>query len=144
MNLLEFFEYSDRQLAIDVLPHTPMSNLSKLVRDVEQWGVDKQIIGPDAKGTIGGQLAKFLEEVNETEFAVMEILEDLGHNPDITDAQQSAGLPAAIDGIGDTIVTLILLAHMLGTDIERCLQAAYDVISKRTGHMKGGIFVKDS
>ena len=47
------------------------------------------------------------------------------------------------DGIGDTMVTLILLANMYGWTLEECLQVAYDVISKRTGKMVNGTFVKD-
>ena len=46
-------------------------------------------------------------------------------------------------GIGDIIVTLIIQAKMQGITIEECLNAAYDVISKRTGKMINGQFVKD-
>ena len=47
------------------------------------------------------------------------------------------------DGIGDTMVTLILLCEMLDLTVEDCLQSAYDVISKRTGKMVDGTFIKD-
>jgi len=47
------------------------------------------------------------------------------------------------DAIGDIVVTLIIQAYMNGTTINECLQQAYDVISKRTGRMENGIFVKD-
>jgi hypothetical protein len=40
-------------------------------------------------------------------------------------------------------VTAILLAEMHGFSTEECIQSAYDVISKRTGKMIGGQFVKD-
>lgn len=46
------------------------------------------------------------------------------------------------DGIGDVVVTLIILAQQNGLTIEDCLQTAYDVISKRTGKMIDGVFVK--
>lgn len=36
------------------------------------------------------------------------------------------------------------MALHLGHDPDECLQEAYDVISKRTGSMSGGTFVKDS
>jgi hypothetical protein len=41
------------------------------------------------------------------------------------------------------MVTLIIQAKMQGMTIEECLNAAYDVISKRTGKMVNGQFVKD-
>jgi NTP pyrophosphatase (non-canonical NTP hydrolase) len=47
------------------------------------------------------------------------------------------------DAIGDIVVTLIIQAKMQGMTIEECLNAAYDVISKRTGKMINGQFVKD-
>ena len=48
-----------------------------------------------------------------------------------------------IDAIGDMVVVLTNLAHMEGHDIESCIQSAYNVISKRTGKMINGTFVKD-
>ena len=48
-----------------------------------------------------------------------------------------------IDGIGDMVVVLTNLAELCGTSIEECTEKAYDVISKRTGKMKNGTFVKD-
>ena len=48
-----------------------------------------------------------------------------------------------IDAIGDSIVVLTNLAHLVGTDIETCIQSAYDEISSRTGRMINGTFVKD-
>ena len=48
-----------------------------------------------------------------------------------------------VDGIGDAVVVLTNLAELVGVPIEECIQAAYDVISKRTGKMVNGTFVKD-
>jgi NTP pyrophosphatase (non-canonical NTP hydrolase) len=48
-----------------------------------------------------------------------------------------------IDGIGDAVVVLTNLAELIGVPIEECIQSAYDVISKRTGKMVNGTFVKD-
>lgn len=47
------------------------------------------------------------------------------------------------DAIGDIMVTLIILAEMQGVTLEECLNGAYDIISKRTGKMVNGQFVKD-
>ena len=48
-----------------------------------------------------------------------------------------------IDAIGDMVVVLTNLAYMRGVNIENCISSAYDVISKRTGKMVNGTFVKD-
>jgi NTP pyrophosphatase (non-canonical NTP hydrolase) len=48
-----------------------------------------------------------------------------------------------IDAIGDMVVVLTNLAELGGTSIEHCADMAYEVISKRTGKMVNGTFVKD-
>jgi phosphoribosyl-ATP pyrophosphohydrolase len=102
------------------------TNMNELIENVLQWGIDKNIIGTNGKGTRYGQADKVLEEAKETYGAV--------RRNDIIEVK---------DGIGDTMVTLILLANMYGWTLEECLQVAYDVISKRTGKMVDGVFVKD-
>ncbi len=49
-----------------------------------------------------------------------------------------------LDAIGDMVVVLTNLAELLGLSIEECVESAYDVISKRTGKMINGTFVKDN
>jgi NTP pyrophosphatase (non-canonical NTP hydrolase) len=51
--------------------------------------------------------------------------------------------PEVVDAIGDIIVVLTNLAHLRGVKIEDCIESAYNVISKRTGKMINGTFVKD-
>ena len=51
--------------------------------------------------------------------------------------------PEIIDAIGDIVVVLTNLAHLQGVTIEDCVDSAYTVISKRTGKMINGTFVKD-
>ena len=48
-----------------------------------------------------------------------------------------------VDGIGDTVVTLILLANMFGMTTTACLQAAYDEIKDRKGKTVNGQFIKE-
>jgi NTP pyrophosphatase (non-canonical NTP hydrolase) len=48
-----------------------------------------------------------------------------------------------IDALGDVLVTLIIQAKMQKVDLLDCLQSAYDVISKRSGVMSNGQFIKD-
>jgi len=49
-----------------------------------------------------------------------------------------------VDAIGDMVVVLTNLAHLGGVSIEHCIDEAYKVISKRTGKMMNGTFVKDT
>lgn len=115
--------------------------MNELISKVLQWGIDKGITGPSGFGTLKGQAKKMREECDETFDAALEINYqfDCGYTaPNRKDADELK------DGIGDTMVTLILLAEMSGFTIEECLQTAYDVISKRSGTMVDGTFVKDS
>lgn len=48
-----------------------------------------------------------------------------------------------LDGIGDTVVTLIILAAQNNLDIENCLDSAYNTIKNRTGKTVDGSFIKD-
>jgi NTP pyrophosphatase (non-canonical NTP hydrolase) len=48
-----------------------------------------------------------------------------------------------VDGIGDCVVVLTNLAELIGEPIEQCIEQAYFEISKRTGKMVNGTFVKD-
>ena len=52
--------------------------------------------------------------------------------------------PEIVDAIGDMVVVLTNLAELGDTSIELCIDQAYDVISKRTGKMVNGTFVKDT
>ena len=47
-------------------------------------------------------------------------------------------------GIGDVVVTLIILAMQNDMDLYECLNFAYDEIKGRTGKMVNGVFVKSS
>jgi NTP pyrophosphatase (non-canonical NTP hydrolase) len=52
-------------------------------------------------------------------------------------------LHGIIDGIGDTLVTLIILANQHNTDLETCLQIAWDEIKDRKGQTINGTFIKN-
>ena len=47
------------------------------------------------------------------------------------------------DGIGDMLVTIILLANIVGLDSVDCLEDAYEEIKNRKGKMVDGFFVKE-
>ena len=90
---------------------------------VEHWAEEKGIL---AKATPMAQALKTLEETTELCTAI---------NSDDRDE--------IIDAMGDIMVTLIIQAKMQGLSLEKCLESAYNVISKRTGRMINGQFVKD-
>ena len=48
-----------------------------------------------------------------------------------------------VDGIGDCVVVLTNLAELMNTNIETCIDIAYNEISTRTGKMVNGTFKKD-
>lgn len=92
--------------------------------DVIQWANEKGIL---LKGTKAGQYRKTVEEVGELGEALI--------NNDLAEVR---------DAIGDIAVTIIIQAHMNGLSFQECLDSAYAVISKRTGTMVDGVFVKAS
>ena len=79
------------------------------------------------KGDTKTQFCKLMEEAGELGRAVLK--------DDKTEF---------IDAIGDMIVVLTNMAHLGGTTVEHCIDSAYEVISKRTGKMVNGTFVKDN
>jgi len=98
--------------------------MKTLIKQVEAWAEAKGIL---AHATTLRQAEKTLEETNELICAIL--------NEDRAEIK---------DAIGDIMVTIIIQAKMQGLTIEECLQSAYDVISKRTGKMVNGQFIKDN
>lgn len=96
-------------------------NLDKLVKNVEQWSINKGLDQADSSK----QYLKVSEEVGEVAAA-------LARN----------NMDALKDGIGDVIVTLVILAQQNNTTIEECLSVAYQEIAGRKGKMINGVFVK--
>lgn len=97
--------------------------MNELIKQVEQWSINK---GLD-KAESSKQFLKVTEEVGEVAAALARNDKD-----------------ALRDGIGDVVVTLIILAQQNGMDLEECLDCAYDEIKGRTGKMVNGVFVKSS
>lgn len=97
--------------------------MNKLIQQVEQWSMDKNL----HKANPDRQALKFYEEAGE-----------------VAAALSRDDKEALMDGIGDTVVTLIILAQQHGMTLERCLQYAYDEIKDRKGKTINGTFVKES
>lgn len=98
-----------------------------VITDVIQWGRSKQL--HDARA----QLNKVIEEVGE-------IAHEITRNHyDVEALEQPDEL---VDAIGDSLVTIIILADILNLDPVECLESAYEVIANRKGETKNGTFVK--
>lgn len=97
--------------------------MNKLIANVEQWSFDKNLHKADS----AKQFLKVIEEVGETASALAR--------------GNQEGLK---DGIGDVIVTMIILAQQNGLTVEECLRCAYYEIKGRKGKMVNGVFVKES
>ncbi len=98
--------------------------MNELIKSVEQWSEDK---GLD-QGNSFSQFAKSAEELGEVASALCRNDKDLLR-----------------DGIGDVVVTLIILAQQNGMDLHECLNTAYDEIKGRTGvTTEDGRFIKES
>lgn len=97
-------------------------SMNELVKSIESWSIDKGLDKADPRA----QFLKVAEEVGEVAAAM------------------ARGEPDKLkDGIGDVVVTLIILAQQHGMEIEDCLDMAWCEISGRTGKMQDGVFIKD-
>jgi NTP pyrophosphatase (non-canonical NTP hydrolase) len=97
-------------------------NMTHLITKVVLWADEKNLLKPENSLK---QFTKVVEEVGEVAAALArEDKEELK------------------DGIGDVIVTLIILAEQQGLTLNECLNAAYNEIKDRTGKTINGAFVK--
>ena len=88
------------------------------------WATQKGILN---NGTPRAQAMKTWEETDE-----------------LIQAIENDDREEIIDALGDILVTIIIQAEMQGLSLTECLNSAYNVISKRTGKMVDGQFVKDA
>lgn len=101
----------------------------QLVRD---WAKEK---GLYKTGDAATQTMKLIEELGETCKAFLK--------PDGWISKQGKTKDEEVkDGLGDTLVVLINLSHLMGYPLESCLSLAYEEIKNRTGKMINGTFVK--
>ena len=94
-----------------------------LIENVEKWADDKGLL---KKENSHQQMLKVVEEVGETAAALLK-----GKNEELK------------DGIGDSFVTLIILAAQCGYTSQECLEAAWNEIKDRKGKTTNGTFIKE-
>ena len=97
--------------------------MNELIEKIEQWAKDKELDTADSSK----QMLKVMEELGEVAAAIV----------------RSDRAPLR-DGIGDTVVTLIILAMQNDMNLYECVNCAYDEIKNRTGEMINGSFVKST
>lgn len=86
----------------------------------------------EARNLINGsdsfrQMTKLVEEMGELAHGIAK------NRPD-----------EVMDGIGDMVVVLTIMAAQNGMNIEQCIAMAWDEIKDRKGRMVDGIFVKEA
>ena len=101
-----------------------LESQSDMFTKIRRWAYERGIYDHGDSKT---QYVKLMEEAGE-----------------LAEALLKNDKPEIIDAIGDMVVVLTNLAHQCGTSIEDCIESAYNVISKRTGKMINGTFVKDN
>lgn len=98
--------------------------MTTTIEKIVKWASDKNLL---KKENSFAQMAKITEEVGEVASALLK--------------SDEAKL---IDSIGDSTVTLIILAEQNGLDFEACLEAAWEEIKDRKGKTTPeGTFIKD-
>ena len=126
-------------ISIKTEPTPQVCKTDYFISKVEQWAKEKGILD---KATPSQQFEKTEEEFNELKEAMSAY--DLGLETFINSKGESKNTFEEIkDGIGDITVTLIILSKLFDTEFGDHLEMVYNIISKRTGTMIDGKFVKD-
>lgn len=111
------------------------------------------LLGYDTDNTFLGLITKinhWADERNlkqaDPKIQWMRITEEVGEIRDVLLKPTKFNEPqtALKDAIGDTLVTIIVLAHQLELDVTECLNIAYEEIKNRKGKIVNGTFVKES
>ena len=95
----------------------------ELIDNITQWADDKGIL---SRENAPKQSMKIMEELGETMGAILK------------DKKTSD----VVDGIGDILVTVIILAKQLNLEPTECLESAWNEIKDRKGKTVNGTFIK--
>ncbi len=116
-----------------------MQIFKELNERVINWADQKGIL---LKATPFDQIKKTIEEVDETKEALFaqknNMFSYLNSKGKLCNTSEEIK-----DGIGDTLVTLLIQCKMQNLNPLDCLESALNIIEKRTGKMIDGQFVKD-
>jgi hypothetical protein len=114
-------------------------DFKELNERVINWADQKGIL---EKATPYDQIQKTREEVFETELAIIYQKSDTQSYYN-TKGKLCNTSEEIKDGLGDTLVTLLIQCKMQNLNPLYCLESALNIIEKRTGKMINGQFVKD-
>lgn len=98
--------------------------IDELIEAVEEWAFNRGLLGRITNTQ--AQMCKVTEEVGETARAVLK-----------------CDIDGVKDGIGDIMVTLIILAEQHKLSIQECLNTAWNEIKNRKGKTVNGTFIKE-
>ncbi len=74
-----------------------------------------------------------------------QLLKAFSEMGELADAITKRDRDAIIDGIGDVLVCLTMVAAIEDVDVKHCFASAYDQIKDRKGYLnKEGVFIKDA
>lgn len=71
----------------------------------------------------------------------VKLIEEIG---ELAEGIAKSRKDAVVDGIGDAVVVLTILAAQHNVSIEQCIEAAWGEIKDRKGRMINGTFVKEA
>ena len=119
----------------------------------DYFGVEvSYLLGCDTDNTFSDLITKinhWADERNlkhaDPKIQWMRVTEEVGEIRDVLLKPTKFTEPQAAlkDAIGDTLVTIIVLAHQLDLDVTECLSIAYEEIKSRKGKMINGTFIKE-
>lgn len=90
---------------------------------IRNWAHDRDII---RGATPQSQFVKLIEEIGELAHGIAK-----GRKHEV------------VDGIGDAVVVLTILAAQHDVSIEQCIEAAWGEIRERKGQMRNGVWIKE-
>lgn len=96
--------------------------MSVRFRQIEEWAHARNLIGGS---NAQAQMVKLIEEAGEVAGGVAR-----------------KDVAKVVDGIGDVVVVLTILAAQHGVRIEDCIEHAWFEIKDRKGRMVDGVFIK--
>lgn len=104
-------------------PYTKERGYKTMFHLIRQWAEERNLI----KGaTPANQMLKMVEELGELAKAI-----------------GKKDMPEIIDGLGDCVVVLTILAAQHDLNLEDCIASAYNEIKDRRGKLINGVFVKE-
>ena len=101
-----------------------MADTNPQFEKIRNWSADRNIT---RGATPQAQFVKLIEEVGELAAGIAK-----GRRHEI------------VDGIGDAVVVLTILAAQHDVSIEDCIEHAWGQIKNRKGKMVNGVYIKES